>query len=250
MILNITINDILFKTLFLTLFLVIGILIGVTIVLIAYLIITLIHKKVKNNRKGINHINFPLTDPNKVIAKHQFIFETNFGEKSLHFRISSLKQISIDLIKDIATIYNPNASNPMFEVSFENILLLSNHIIDEIDNLVNDIIKTQTFKIAWAGIASIVNVSNFIKGFFKKERKDNISLNIRNLKISQVMQMFENNKKEQSNSKEDEYKKIFILDTLINNKIKELIKKIGEEAVLIYSNNINNVCYQIGGKLS
>ena len=146
MILSINFLDLLNKTIYLLLIFLGGIFIGVIILLFIYLIISLIHKKTKKTKLEMLPKQ-PLTDPNKVINKYNKIYDEEYSDKTITIRLSSIKILSLDLIKDIATIYNPNVNNPILEISLENLLLLSNHIIDKVDNLVNDIIDSNAFKV-------------------------------------------------------------------------------------------------------
>ncbi len=247
MFISITLKDILIKTLYSVCYLLIGIIIGILIVMFVYLIITLIHKKIKKQPKIVTTPITPITNPNNVILKYQAIYESEYANKVLSKRISSLKKITLDLVKDIAMIYHPNAENPVLEVSIESILLLANHIIDKIDNAIDEIISSSAFKVVWVGYASFQNVKNFFKGIFKKDRNENISLDVRKLKLSYVLSELEGNKNKKNIDSESkvEEKKYFLLDSFINHKLKELIRAIALEAMLIYSNKVNNN-YMIG----
>lgn len=237
MILSINFLDLLNKTIYLLLIFLGGIFIGVIILLFIYLIISLIHKKTKKTKLEMLPKQ-PLTDPNKVINKYNKIYDEEYSDKTITIRLSSIKILSLDLIKDIATIYNPNVNNPILEISLENLLLLSNHIIDKVDNLVNDIIDSNAFKVIWVGVASFHNIKNFIKGIFRKQKDEKLVLNARKLKLSYVLSIIDKTKNKNDSNNDIEYKKYFILDNFFNNKIKELIREIANEAILVYSNKL------------
>ncbi len=240
MLLSLAIKDILIKTLNSIIILVIGIIIGIGIVMLVYLIITLIHQRIRKQPRVAPKIISPITDPNKIILKYQVLYENEYSHKGLSLRINSLKKIAFDLVRDIATIYHPNAEQPILEVSLESILLLTNHIIDQIDHVIDEIISSSVFKVVWIGYASFHNVKNFFKGIFKKEKNENVSLDIRKLKLSFVLSELEGKTINSNPNNQIEDKKYFLLDTFINNQIKELIKTIANEAILIYSNKVNN----------
>lgn len=239
MILAPSFTNILNKTLYLLLILLVGLIIGIFIVMLFYLVISLIDKRVRKKPKDLSNVVTPITDPSKVIGKYLTIYNMEYANKIMSKRIASVKEIGFDLIKDMATIYYPNSPNPLLEVSIENLYILANHILDNIDSLVNDIIENNAFKIVWFGYASIHNVSNFIKGILKKEKSENLSLNVRNLKLTYILDVLD--KKSKPEKKDKEYQNYFLLDTFINNKIKELINYVGSWASLVYSNSINNL---------
>lgn len=241
MFLSINLINLLNKTIYLLLIFLGGIFIGFIILLSSYLIISLIHKKIKNTPKVKDLPNIPITDPKKVIIKYHKIYDEEYSYKIIQNRISSIKTLSFGMIKDISTIYNPNANDPILEVSIENLLLLSNHIIDKVDNFANEIIESNAFKIFWAGFASFQNIKGFIKGIFKKEKEEVLSFDVRKLKLSYVLSMLDktkNGKDKKEEKNEVEYKKYFILDNFINNKIKELLAAIADEIILVYSHNL------------
>lgn len=240
MLLSITFKELVLKTLISLVILGCGIIIGIGLVMLIYFIITLIYRKIKKQPKEKTKLISPITNPNKIILKYQVIYEDEYACKRLSLRINALKKIALDLIKDIATIYHPNAIEPMLEVSIESLLLLSNHIIDRIDSTIDEIISSSAFKVVWVGYASFHNIKNFFRGIFKKEKNDNLSLNIRELKLSFVLSELEGKAHNQNDEHLVEDKKYFLLDSFINYQIKELIKAIADEAILIYSNKVNN----------
>ena len=113
--------------------------------------------------------------------------------------------------------------------------------------MVNDIIDSSLFKFVWVSYAGASNIVGFFKGLFKKEKDEYLSLNVRKLKISYIMDKLDdikNKPKKEKISANDE-KKYFLLDEYINNKILALIEEIANEAIIVYSNSYNQI---VGGK--
>ena len=74
---------------------------------------------------------------------------------------------------------------------------------------------------------------------FKKEKDPVLSLNVRKLKLSYVLNELDKirNNTNNINKESSEIKKYFLLDDYINNKLLMLIEEIAYEASLIYSNH-------------
>lgn len=223
-----------------------GIIIGILVILLIYLIISLIHRNIKKKPSKNSKINIPTSNPNEVVDKYKDIYLNDYSTKTFTKRISFIKDSSVSLIKEIASLYYPVSKDPMLEVSFDNLIKLTNRVIDKIENMVNDIIDSSLFKIFWTSYAGVNNIIGFFKGLLKKEKDEYLSLNIRKLKISYIIEKLDSlknkHKKEKILSSED--KKYFLLDEFINNKVLSLIDEIASEAILVYSNSINQI---VGG---
>lgn len=216
-----------------------GIIIGILLVMIAYLIISLIHKRIRLKKNKTNVVNKPISDPTEVVNRYKELYLNDYSSKLFTIRINALKDISVPLIKDIASLYYPNSKDPILEVSFENLLNLTTRVVDKIENMVNDIISSSVFKIAWASYASVKNIKGFFQRLFKKETEDYLSIDVKKVKISYIIDQLDNMKnkpKKDSDKDTKEEKKYFLLDNYINDKVLSLIDEIKDEAILVYSN--------------
>ena len=232
-------KDLLSTTIYKVLILVGGIIIGILLVMIIYLVVSLIHKRTRLKKNKYNVINQPVSNPIDVVNKFKELYLTEYANKLFTKRINGLKDISLPLIKDIASLYYPSSKEPILEVSFENLLNLTNRVVDKVENMVNDIISSSVFQIAWTSYVSVKNIKGFFTRLFKKEKEDYLSIDVKKVKISYVVEQLDNMKnKPKKNDKPDtkEEKKYFLLDNYINQKVLDLIDEIAEEAILVYSN--------------
>jgi len=232
-------KDLLSTTIYKVLVFIGGIIIGILIVMLIYLIVSFIHKRTRLKKNNNTVINQPISNPIDVVNKYKELYLIEYANKLFTKRINGLKDISLPLIKDIACLYYPSSKEPILEVSFENLLNLTNRVVDKVENMVNDIIASSVFKIAWASYASVKNIRGFFSRIFKKEKEDYLSIDVKKVKISYIVEQIDNMKnKPKKNDKTDtkEEKKYFLLDNYINQKVLDLIDEIAEEAILVYSN--------------
>lgn len=230
-------KELLSSTIYKVLIFIGGIIIGILLVLLIYLIVSLIHKSSKLKKNKNNIINLPVTEPKEIVDKYKQIYLTNYSSKLFSIRLSGLKEIALPLIKDIAGSYYPSSKDPLLEVSFENLLKLTNRVVDKVENMVNEIINSSIFKIAWTSYAGAKNIVGFFKGLFKKEKEDYLSINVKKLKISFIVEQLDNMKNKPKKEILSDDKKYFILDDFINNKALSLIDQIALEATIVYSNS-------------
>lgn len=230
-------KELLSSTIYKVLIFIGGIIIGILLVLLIYLIVSLIHKSSKFKKNKNNVINLPVTEPKEIVDKYKQIYLTNYSSKLFSIRLSGLKEIALPLIKDIAGTYYPSSKDPLLEVSFENLLKLTNRVVDKVENMVNEIINSSIFKIAWTSYAGAKNIVGFFKGLFKKEKEDYLSINVKKLKISFIVEQLDNMKNKPKKEILSDDKKYFILDDFINNKALSLIDQIALEATIVYSNS-------------
>lgn len=230
-------KDLLMTTIYKVLIFIGGIIIGILLILLVYLIISLIHKRVRIKSNKNNSINIPVSLPEDVVSKYKKLYLNDYANKIVSKRLNGLKDISLPLIKDIASLYYPSSKDPLLEVSFENLLDLTTRVVDKIENMVNEIINSSVFKIAWASYAGAKNIVGFFKGLFKKEKDDYLSINVKKLKISFIVEQLDNMKNKPKKEIITDEKKYFLLDDFINNKVLLLIDQIAYEAILVYSND-------------
>lgn len=228
-----TFNTILESTLVGLIYFAGGIVIGLILIFILQLVLKLIRKKSLKKKVIINKIE-PSYNPSYVIEDYKNIFLTNYEQKKLKEKLSGLKEMSTLYINDIAKCYYPDSKKPIYEVDINSLLYLSNKIIDELDDFINQIISSSAFKIVWAIYAAGHNIKSFFTNLFKKTDNNFVNVNIRKVKIARIVEIIDS----KSNSENKEEKEsIKILDNFINNQILKLIEKVGNEAICVYSNS-------------
>lgn len=228
-------KDLLSTTIYKVLIFIGGIIIGILLVMLVYLVISLIHKRTRIKKNKNNVINQPVSNPIEVVNKYKTLYLTNYSNKSFTMRIKGIIEISIPLIKDIANLYYPESKDAMLEVSFESLLNLTTRVVDKTENMVNDIISSSVFKIVWTAYASVKNIKGFFTRLFKKEQEDYLTIDIKKVKISYIVDVFDNMKNKPKKDVKEE-KKYFLLNNYINEKACALIDEIAEETILLYSN--------------
>lgn len=230
-------NELLTTTIYKVLIFIGGIIIGILLVLLLFLIVTLVHKhsKIKKNKNKVT--NIPVSEPNDIVDKYKQLYITDYSSKLFSIRLNGVKEISLPLVKDIAATFYPASKDPLLEVSFENLLDLTNRVVDKVENMVNEIVSSSIFKIAWTSYAGAKNIVGFFKGLFKKEKEDYLSINVKKLKISFIVEQLDNMKNKPKKEILSDEKKYFLLDDFINNKILALIDQIAYESIIVYSNS-------------
>lgn len=145
--------------------LLIGILIGCVISVLFYLttVLTPLRKQEKKEIKlseGENE-NVKLIIKN---AKNQFIEESS--SKPTNEKFEDLKIISGNLIYDIAKIYYPESSHPIYELSAEEMFNLSRYITDRIESIFSGKVLTRVKRI---NISSVLKVLDIKKKYEEKK---------------------------------------------------------------------------------
>lgn len=113
-----------------------GIVIGFIICGISYLIIVLTSiKKVDKKNEQIVYSYTHKEDVNNFIrgAKDEYKEESEY--LTFNQKIECIKNISFQLIKDIAKIYYPDSKYPIYEISIEELIVLSRYITERIENV-------------------------------------------------------------------------------------------------------------------
>lgn len=229
-------QELLESTLYKLLIFIGGIIIGIFLVMFIYLIISLIHKSLKAKQLNKYNIIEPNSNPETIIKTYKEFYTANYSDKKISNRLLAVKDLSFDLIKDLAAIYYPTSKDAYLEVSFENILILTNRVVDKIETMINEIINSSLFKIAWTSFASYKNITGFFKGLFKGNKEEVLSLNIKKQKISFIFEILDNSKDREQKNNQKDHKKLFLIDDFVNNKILSLIDEIALETMLLYSN--------------
>lgn len=112
-----------------------GILIGILFCLMIYLVFITVRFKKDKSLSYIKEIDINDEDLKRSVtnARNQYIEECSYlkaGEKLI-----KLKEISTELIDDIALFYYPDSKHPKYELSISEFLLLSHYIADRIDTI-------------------------------------------------------------------------------------------------------------------
>ena len=141
--------------------LLVGIIFGILLCTMIYIITSLsaINKSAKKNRFNKNKIEASDIDKDEV-EKHILASIDEYNEASVDMTVKMkydlLKELSVNLITDIASIYYPNSKHPLFELSFEEVIKLNLYITERIDNYISTNIflrRLKRFK-----VSSVLNV--------------------------------------------------------------------------------------------
>lgn len=209
-----------------------GIICGFLLCLVIYLVIVV--KSLKKAEKKAS--NVVLDIDNNVIkeqvesAKNLYIEESSF--KTTSQKIVCLRDVCWELMNDIAKTFYPESKYPLYELSIEEIILLSNYILDRIEGLFDGVIakKLKTIKISY--VLKIIDMkkkydqNKLIKAANKYQVSKGVKITMNILNVFNPAYWV---------------KKIMI-DGTVNIGIKKIaltiIDVVGEETANVYSKNI------------
>lgn len=218
---------------------IVGMIIGLILICIIYMIVVLINKKITKKRKIKNKEKIYL-DQTNIINNYIIKYDTLAAKKNLSTKLETFKNISFQLVNDIAVKYYPQSPNPLGELSIEDLIKIIQTIEDEINEIITSILEHKACKTLYTLSRGSINIINFFK---KKE--DRISeKNLEDLKISRIIQIYD--QLALKNNEEDTKKEsapFFIINNLINKKIIGLIKDIGNLANKAYSRGLRDEYY-------
>ncbi|MBE6133003.1 MAG: hypothetical protein E7180_06450 [Erysipelotrichaceae bacterium] len=134
-----------------------GILCGVILFILIYFLYVMLYL----NKKEINlHSNSDIVtedDIKKEIKKSQDKFlelKKSYGV----ITIDSLKDVTVELISNIAKLYYPDSKQPIAELTIKELILLDKYLIEKIDTLLNGIGFKFVKKIRLKRFLSILNM--------------------------------------------------------------------------------------------
>lgn len=232
--------ELIFKLLIFTL----GILIGILLMVLIFKVIEIISKKKKINIKIVIKKSVKSIDEIRENKKNEYLMYKNHPIKK---RIEVAKEMLLSLIIDISKTYNPDSNNPMLEVSYNSLKDLANDVINRVERLINDIINSKYFKVLWATYATVENALGFFSKLIGKN-KEVVPTNIRNVKISYIINKIELVKSKQKTSKDSNDSKILLaLNNYINDKVLKLFDEVALYASNVYSNNKQYLLERVNG---
>lgn len=227
-------NEYLLKTLYSIIFFIIGIFLGLLLFFLVYLLIKVItkHKKEEKLRE--------LKDPLIVINSQVEYYKSEYANKKIKIRLSGLFKILKELTIEISKCYNENVTDlddAIYNVSLERLARSSKRIVKKIYDLLNDIIGSKEFNIAYKSYGIINNTKRGILNIFKKEKEEYIPLDIKKMTINQMLdeidRIIEFTKKHFKESTKDE-QKIPLIDGYINDKVIDVIEEAGHELICLF----------------
>lgn len=115
-----------------------GIIVGFIICGIIYLIIFFKSMKEtsKINEKAYNEENVVKTEEvNKLIKGAKDQYKEDGKDNNISTKLNVIKDISWNLLNDIAKLYYPESDHPVFELSVDELIKLSNYITEKVDQL-------------------------------------------------------------------------------------------------------------------
>ena len=120
-----------------------GIIVGFVICGMIYLIIFFksIKKTSEINQKAYDEENVVKTeDVNKLIKGAKDQYKEEGKDNNINTKLVVIKDISWNLLNDIAKLYYPNSDHPVFELSVDELIKLSNYITEKVDKLFEGVI--------------------------------------------------------------------------------------------------------------
>jgi len=112
-----------------------GIIIGFIICAIAYLVIVLL--SVKKNEIKIKKAGIDISDEDikRVIRSSHNEFYESAANAPVNQKMKDLKDISWELINSIAKMYYPKSDYPIYELSIDEMMMLTHYITNRVDSL-------------------------------------------------------------------------------------------------------------------
>ena len=111
-----------------------GIIIGFIICAICYFIIVLLSMKKNENKIKQSGIEI-YDDIKRVIRSAHNEFYENSANAPINQKMNDVKDLSWDLINSIAKMYYPKSDFPIYELSIDEMLILTHYITNRVDSL-------------------------------------------------------------------------------------------------------------------
>lgn len=211
-----------------------GIVIGFLICALIYLVIVLGSIRKNDDYLYTSETEIEDEEIRRVIrnARNQYFEESS--NKNMAAKINDIKEISWQLMNDIAKKYYPDSNYPLFELSIDEIMILNHYITNRVDQIFKGKVLKKFKKIKISQILKLIEI--------KKKIDDNKVVKAANkVKIPGIMKATMS----VLNVFNPGYwvKKLMINTTLSigSNKIATLIIDIvGEETTKVYSKNVFN----------
>lgn len=138
-----------------------GIVSGVLLTILFYfLYILLTLKKQEVNLHDINN-NITTDQINLEIKQAQTTFLKTKKEKG-QISFDTLREICFNLMNDIASLYYPNSKHPLTELTFKEMILLDEYLVNKLDNLLNKVGLKSLKKMRVSKALEILNMKKSI----------------------------------------------------------------------------------------
>lgn len=213
--------------------LIFGIVFGFLLCFLIYFTFVLASLKKEEKQVSVNRDKISMEKVERFIrsAKNQFLVDS--AAKTTQEKINDVKEISWNLINDIAREYFPNSNYPIYELSIDEIMVLNHYITNRIDSLFKGPVLKPFKKVRLAYVLKLIDMkkkideSKAVKAAQKLNKPWKITLSVFNI-FNPVYWV----------------KKLMISTTLITvtNKIGAIIiEVVGEETNKVYSKSVFNV---------
>jgi len=142
--------------------LIFGIIFGFILCFLIYLGFVLASLKKEEKKIIIQSDKIDLEKVERLIksAKNQFLIES--ATKTTAEKINDVKEISWNLIHDIAREYFPNSNYPIYELSIDELMMLNHYITNRVDSLFKGPVLKPFKKLRIAYILKIIDVKKKI----------------------------------------------------------------------------------------
>lgn len=211
-----------------------GIAVGFMMCFFIYLVIVL--SSLKKNQKAYQETKPEISDEDlkRLIRSSTNKYYEESSSLPINRKIDDIKDISWELINDIAKLYYPESVHPIFELSIDEFLELNHYITNRVDSLFKGKVLKNFKRVKISQILKLIDLKKKIdeNKMMKAAKKANVS-GFYQAAMS-VLNVFN----------PGYWVKKLMINTTINigtNKIaKTLIEIVGEETIKVYSKNVFN----------
>lgn len=212
-----------------------GVAVGFVMCSMIYLVIVLTSLKKNEDKVYKERVDIDDEQIKRIIrsSKNQYIEESS--NLPTNEKLKSIKDISWNLINDIAKMYYPKSNYPIYELSIDELMQLNHYITNRVNDLFAGRVMRNFKSIKIAQILKIVDLS----------KKINESKAMKTAKKMKVPTIFKATMSVLNVFNPSYWVKKLMIDTTLQigtNKIATtIIDIVGEETVKIYSKNVFNV---------
>jgi len=211
-----------------------GVIIGFVICAISYLVIVLL--SLKKNENEVKQTRVDISDEEikkKIRSAHNEFYE-NSGNAPVNQKVLDVRNISWDLINEIAKLYYPKSEYPIYELSIDEMLVLTHYITNRVESLFKGKVLKSLKKIKISQIIKVLEIKKKIEENKIVKAANKVKLPTLYKATMSVLNIF---------NPGYWVKKIMINTTLSigTNKIAAtIIDIIGEETTKVYSKSVFN----------
>lgn len=135
---------------------ILGIVVGFILCFLIYLLIFVI--SIKRDTKNVDTLIIDDDVIKQTIENYKDKYFKEMNSKKTSEKIANLKNISWDLIQEIARIYYPNSQYPLFELSVEELISLDYYIMRRIEKIFSGKVLSKIKKMKIASVVRLLDM--------------------------------------------------------------------------------------------